>query len=109
MVMFGSQIVQTLTDGEEVCSGTRHLIICRLSSRLWKLLLRLLVHFWTRRFVSFWEKVFCLSSYLFLLKSYFLFNLYQAEELEIEAYPLLDELTSTISTSNLERVPETEK
>ncbi|PWA84332.1 magnesium transporter 2 [Artemisia annua] len=28
----------------------------------------------------------------------------QAAELEIEAYPLLDELTSTISTSNLERV-----
>ena len=30
--------------------------------------------------------------------------LYQAAELEIEAYPLLDELTSKISTLNLERV-----
>lgn len=28
----------------------------------------------------------------------------QASELEIEAYPLLDELTSKISTLNLERV-----
>uniref|UniRef100_A0ACD5UHZ5 Uncharacterized protein n=1 Tax=Avena sativa TaxID=4498 RepID=A0ACD5UHZ5_AVESA len=32
------------------------------------------------------------------------FALYQAAELEIEAYPLLDELTSKISTLNLERV-----
>jgi hypothetical protein len=31
-------------------------------------------------------------------------SMYQAAELEIEAYPLLDELTSKISTLNLERV-----
>jgi hypothetical protein len=42
------------------------------------------------------------------LLSYFFFswvwNLEQAAELEIEAYPLLDELTSKISTLNLEQV-----
>lgn len=34
----------------------------------------------------------------------FFLQIDQAAELEIEAYPLLDELTSKISTLNLERV-----
>lgn len=36
--------------------------------------------------------------------SFDIWNFLKAAELEIEAYPLLDELTSKISTLNLERV-----